>query len=164
MEHFKVSDLGNSVRHFKGQRFAEPLQWARKWIKEPLTPACMLIDTCVLPHWPGRMYVSMRRPVCMSVSNTHSSHRRGPCSSRHNPGSFAEPEEERSLCVCACIFLSIHKSTETHRYKDIHTPTSDVLQVKIGDASTTRIGLIFILLIRLWVSSSNDSPKPFILS
>lgn len=51
----------------------------------------------------------MRRPVCVSVPNTHSSHRGRPCSSRHSPGSFAEPEEESrlcvcTLCVCACVF------------------------------------------------------------
>lgn len=117
----------------------------------------MLIDTCV--HHTGPVW---REYQCFglcarSVSNTPSSHRGGPCSSGHSPGSFAKPEEERSLCACVCPvcmcwdFPPIHKRADTHkRTHATHLPPSG-LQVKIGDASDRRI--ILILLVRLWVSS-----------
>lgn len=142
------------IRHksFKGQQC-----WGTKWIKEPLTLPSMLIDTCV--HHTGPVW---REYQCFglcarSVSNTPSSHRGGPCSSGHSPGSFAKPEEERSLCACVCpvcmcwYFPPTHKRADTHkRTHATHLPPS-VLQVKIGDASDRRI--ILILLVRLWVSS-----------
>jgi len=100
-----ISDLGEQ-RDFAGQTFAHSMHRWEKMNKKNLwlCPACWLTPVCAAQR-PARMCVSMRWPVCPSVSDTHSPNRGGPCSSRHSPGSFAEPEEERGLCVCVCVLL-----------------------------------------------------------
>lgn len=91
-------------------------------MKDPLTGTCMLIDTCVRWPRPVGTCVSMLRPVCGTASDTHSSHRGGPCSSRklRRAGRRKEP---------LCVFV---RACSTRIHTDTGRPTRRLQQVEEG--------------------------------
>ena len=111
------------------RQLADPPHRGReRRIKEPLTPSCMLIDTCVRRTGPGRMCVSMCRSVCASVPDTHSPHhhhhhhppppaQRGSLFQQTQPRKlWLSPVEERSLCVCVFEWFSAYSQEHTHTH------------------------------------------------
>lgn len=89
---FGFVDFSDVLVH---RSFADLQEGCRKWMNDPLTGTCMLIDTCVCCPGPfGR--ACQCSCLCVGVRLTHIPHTEG------DPvpaGSFAEPAEERSLCV-----------------------------------------------------------------
>lgn len=73
-----------------------------------LGPACRLTPACAAP---ARSDASMLLPVCGSATDTHSSHRGGPCSSRKL--CLSPWKKGASVCVRELY-------TDTHRYGAIH--------------------------------------------
>lgn len=73
----------------------------------------------VLP-WPVRTCVSMLLPVCGSASDTHSSHRGGPCSSRKLCRTRRRKEP-----LCAFVFAQKHTGTgrSTRRLQQVEEGT-----------------------------------------